>query len=347
MSNEPECDSGDKPRPLAVLFGCAGERLSADERSFFAEADPLGFILFQRNCREPEQARGLVDEMRGCVGRADAPVLIDQEGGRVARLKPPHWRRYPAPARLAALPEAEAAVRLGARLIADELAALGVTVDCIPVLDLPVPGADGVIGDRAYGSEPARVARLGRAVCEGLLAGGVLPVVKHVPGHGRARADSHFALPVVDEPAELLAATDFAPFCALADAPWAMTAHVVFGAFDDARPATLSRTVIETVIRGMIGFDGVLVSDDVGMGALDGGIGERVTGALAAGCDLAMHCNGRLDEMREAADAAAPLTAAAAARIARAEAQRRRSRRAFDRVEAEARFDAMIAAIAA
>jgi beta-N-acetylhexosaminidase len=328
----------------AILFGCGGETLSAEERAFFADANPLGFVLFQRNCREPQQVRALVAEMRDCVGRDDAPVLIDQEGGRVARLKPPNWRRYPAPAQLAALGEAETAVRLGARLIADDLAALGVTVDCLPVLDLPVPGSDGVIGDRAYGSEAVLVARLGRAACEGLLAGGVLPVVKHMPGHGRARVDSHHALPVVDADVATLEDTDFAPFRALAGMPWAMTAHVVFSAIDARRPATTSPAVIDRVIRGSIGFAGVLVSDDIGMGALAGSIGERVAGALAAGCDLAMHCNGTLDEMREAAEAAAPLTAEAAARVALAEKLRRGSVREFDRREAETRFDQFIGA---
>jgi beta-N-acetylhexosaminidase len=326
----------------AILFGCAGETLSAEERAFFADANPLGFVLFQRNCREPQQVRALVAEMRDCVGRDDAPVLIDQEGGRVARLKPPKWRRYPAPAQLAALDDAETVVRLGARLIADDLAALGVTVDCLPVLDLPVPGADGVIGDRAYGSEAALVARLGRVACEGLLAGGVLPVVKHMPGHGRARVDSHHALPVVDADLRTLEDTDFAPFRALADMPWAMTAHVVFSAVEARRPATTSPAVIDRVIRGSIGFAGVLVSDDIGMGALAGSIGDRVAGVLAAGCDLAMHCNGTLDEMREAAEAAAPLTAEAMARLARAEKLRRSSVREFDRREAETRFDQLI-----
>ena len=345
MSREPRFGRSDKKPPLAILFGCAGETLSAAERTFFAEADPLGFVLFQRNCRDPAQVRALVAELRGCVGRDDAPVLIDQEGGRVARLKPPHWRRYPAAARLASVDEAEVVVRLGARLIADDLAALGITVDCAPVLDLPVPGADGVIGDRAYGADPARVARLGRAVCDGLLDGGVLPVVKHIPGHGRAGIDSHHALPVVNTDAELLVATDFAPFRALAGMPWAMTAHVVYGAIDGSLPATLSATVIDSVIRGAIGFDGVLVSDDIGMGALAGSIGERVAGALAAGCDVALHCSGRLDEMREAAAAAAPLTAASATRIARGEAQRRRAGRAFDRAEAETRFGRLAGAL--
>jgi beta-N-acetylhexosaminidase len=352
LSNEPRVGGDDEnagKTPLAILFGCAGETLSAAERAFFTETDPLGFILFQRNCREPAQVRALVAEMRAAVGRADAPVLIDQEGGRVARLKPPHWRRYPAPAQLAALSEAEEAVRLGARLIADDLAALGVTVDCLPVLDLLVAGADGVIGDRAYGGEPALVAPLGRAACEGLLAGGVLPVMKHIPGHGRARVDSHRELPVVDADAELLAATDFAPFRALAELPqgamWAMTAHVVYAAIDGGRPATLSPAVIDGVIRGAMGFGGVLVSDDIGMGALAGTIGELVAGALAAGCDLVLQCSGKLDEMREAAAAASAMTPAALARVARGEVLRLGSRQAFDRREAEARFDRMVGAL--
>ena len=329
----------------AILFNCAGESLSAEERGFFRDADPVGFILFQRNCRDPEQVRALAAALRDCVGRDDAPVLVDQEGGRVARLKPPEWRRYPAAAQLAALPDADAAVRLGARLIADDLAALGITVDCAPVLDLPVAGADAVIGDRAYGGAPALVARLGRAMCEGLLAGGVLPVVKHIPGHGRARVDSHRALPVVDADAQELAKTDFEPFRALGDMPWAMTAHVVFSTIDTRQPATLSPVVIDKVIRGAIGFDGVLVSDDINMGALAGTIGERVRNTLAAGCDLALHCSGRLGEMREAAEAAAPVTSESAQRLARGETLRRRSFEVFDRREAEARFDAMTRAL--
>ncbi|MBV9551258.1 MAG: glycoside hydrolase family 3 protein [Alphaproteobacteria bacterium] len=343
MSSEPGGDRQAR-RPRAILFGCAGETLSADERAFFRDADPLGFILFQRNCREPQQVRALLDAMRDCVGRTDAPVLIDQEGGRVARLKPPHWRVYPSAARLALLGNAEEAVRLGARLIADDLGGVGVTVDAMPVLDLPVPGADDVIGDRAYGGGPGHTARLARAACEGLLAGGVLPIVKHMPGHGRARVDSHKAMPVVDDDAALLAATDFAPFTALADMPWAMTAHVVYRAIDRERPATLSPTVIATVIRGAIAFAGVLASDDIGMGALSGRIGDRVAGALAAGCDVVLHCSGKLGEMREAAAAAAPLTAAATARLARAEALRLGSRRPFDRRDAEDRFDRLTGA---
>ena len=326
--------------PRAVVLGCAGERLSAEERRFFTEADPLGFVLFRRNCKTPDQLRALVAEFREAVGRADAPVLIDQEGGRVARLQPPHWRAYPAPARIAALPDplAAEAASLGARLIADDLAALGITVDAIPVLDLPVPGADAVIGDRAYGSAPERVARLGRAVCEGALAGGVLPIIKHIPGHGRALVDSHRALPRVAAERAVLTASDFAPFRALAAMPWAMTAHIVYEAIDAAAPSTFSRQVIDDIIRGEIGFDGVLISDDLSMGALAGGLGERTRRALDAGCDLALHCNGVLAEMEEVAEAAAPLSPQAQTRVARGEALRRASRQEFDRAAAEARF---------
>ncbi len=329
--------------PLAAIFGCAGEELSAGERRFFAAADPAGFILFRRNCRFPAQVRGLVEALRGSVGRPAAPVLIDQEGGRVARLRPPHWRTYPAAARIAALPDpiAADAARLGARLIADDLARLGITVACLPVLDLPSAAADPVIGDRAYGAEPDRVARLGRAVCEGLLAGGVLPVLKHIPGHGRARVDSHYACPVVESGHQELSRTDFAPFRALAAMPWAMTAHIVYRAIDPAAPATLSRRVIAEIVRGEIGFDGVLVSDDLSMRALGGGLAERARRALDAGCDLALHCNGDPAEMEEIAAAASPVSPEAAARLARGEAMRGRLA-AFDREEAEPRFDALL-----
>jgi beta-N-acetylhexosaminidase len=330
--------------PRAVVFGCSGEALGADERALFGKMRPLGFILFRRNCRSREQVRALIAALREAVGRADAPVLIDQEGGRVARLAPPEWRRYPPAAQIATLPDplAEEAARLGARLIADDLAELGITVDCMPVLDLPVADADPVIGDRAYGSEPGRVARLGRAVCEGLLAGGVLPVVKHMPGHGRASVDSHLALPVVETARAELARSDFAPFRALADMPWGMTAHVVFAAIDDAAPATLSPRVVSQAMRGEIGFDGVLISDDLSMRALGGTMPERSRGALAAGCDLVLHCNGDPAEMVAVAEGSVPLSPAAAARLARGEALRRRSLTPFDRDAAEARFDALL-----
>jgi beta-N-acetylhexosaminidase len=331
--------------PRAIVLGCAGERLTAEECRLFAAADPVGFVLFRRNCQDPDRLRALVAEMRAAVGRADAPVLIDQEGGRVARLQPPHWRKYPAPARIAALPDPEAAeaARLGARLIADDLAALGIDVDALPVLDLPAPGADPVIGDRAYGADPERVARLGRAACEGLVAGGVLPIIKHIPGHGRAQVDSHRDLPRVEASRAALMASDFAPFRALAAMPWAMTAHIVYTAIDPDAPATFSAAIIDGVIRQHIGFDGVLISDDLSMGALAGSLADRTRRSLAAGCDLALHCNGVLSEMEEVADAAPPLTATAQARLARAETLRRSSRQPFDRAAAEARFAELLA----
>jgi beta-N-acetylhexosaminidase len=332
--------------PLAVVLGCSGERLTASERDFFAGADPVGFILFRRNCSSPGQVRDLVASLRGCVGRDDAPVLIDQEGGRVARLRPPHWRHYPSAAGLASLPHPTAvtAVRLGARLIADDLARLGVTVDCLPVLDIPAAGADPVIGDRAYGSDPELVARLAGAVCAGLLEGAVLPVLKHIPGHGRARVDSHHACPLVETSYEELANTDFAPFRALAAMPWAMTAHIVYSAIDPTGPATLSSRLVTEVIRGEIGFDGVLVSDDLSMRALGGGLGERTRQALAAGCDLALHCNGDFGEMEEVVAAARPISQLTAARLGRGEAMRCGSTpNGFDRKEVEARFDALLA----
>lgn len=332
--------------PLAVVLGCGGERLTAFERDFFTEADPVGFILFRRNCSSPDQVRQLVASLRGCVGRDDAPVLIDQEGGRVARLRPPHWRGYPSAARIASLPDplAEMAARLGARLIADDLAGLGVTVDCLPVLDLPASGADPVIGDRSYGSEPERVACLAGAVCEGLLEGAVLPILKHIPGHGRARVDSHHACPYVETGFDEMARTDFAPFRALAAMPWAMTAHIVYPAVDRALPATLSPRVIAQVIRGAIGFDGVLISDDLSMRALGDGLGERTRHALAAGCDLALHCNGDPGEMAEVVTAARPISPLTAARLRRGETLRRGSAgSAFDRGAAEAQFDALLA----
>jgi beta-N-acetylhexosaminidase len=332
--------------PRAIVLGCTGETLSVFERDFFASVDPVGFILFRRNCRAPDQVRALVGSLRTCVGRADAPVLIDQEGGRVARLRPPHWRLYPPAGRLAVLadPFAEQAVRLGSRLIADDLSRLGISVDCLPVLDIPIPDADPVIGDRAYGRGPDRVARLARAACEGLLEGVVLPVIKHIPGHGRARVDSHRACPVVETSRDELARTDFVPFRALAGMPWAMTAHIIYASIDPAAPATLSSRVIGNVIRGYIGFDGVLISDDLSMQALGGGLGERAERALAAGCDLVLHCNGDPGEMEEVAAAARPISPATMMRLARGEAtRRRRAANGFDRAEVEAQFDALLA----
>lgn len=288
---------------------------------FFGQVDPLGFILFARNIRDPRQVRDLVRELRACVGRSDAPVLIDQEGGRVQRLRPPHWRQAPPMALFGRIEDREEAARaayLNALLIAAELRDLGINVDCAPVLDLPVAGAHDVIGDRAFSPQAELVAALGRATCRGFLDGGVIPVIKHIPGHGRATVDSHHRLPTVDAPLEALRASDFRPFQALRDAPWAMTAHVVYTALDATAPATISAKVIGTIVRGEIGFDGVLVSDDLSMKALAGDLGDRARLALAAGCDLVLHCNGDMAEMQKVAAAAKPLDDAASERLARA-----------------------------
>jgi beta-N-acetylhexosaminidase len=313
-------DSAGSPGPRAVIFGCAGLTLSPSERSFFAERQPAGFILFQRNCQDPDQLRGLVDAMRGCAGGTDALVLIDQEGGRVARLGPPHWRTPPAAARIGELyaanpDDAHRAAFLNARLIAHELTALGINVDCLPVLDIPVAGADPIIGDRALGQTPEQITDLGAAMCDGLMAGGVLPVIKHIPGHGRALVDSHKALPRVDTTLAELEATDFAPFRALAHMPLAMTAHVIFSAVDGDAPVTLSAAATETLIRARIGFKGLLLSDDLSMQALSGGLGERAARAIEAGCDIALHCNGQPDEMEAVAGAVSHLSAVAAMRL--------------------------------
>ncbi len=330
----------------AVIFGCAGPRLGDAERRFFAAARPLGFILFARNCERRDQVRALVAGLRDAVGCADAPVLIDQEGGRVARLRPPEWRAAPAPRRFGELAQsdlvaAREATRLNARLIAAELFDLGVTVNCAPVLDVSMAGAHDVIGDRALAADPGAVAALGAEVCAGLLGGGVLPTIKHMPGHGRALCDSHLELPVVDAPLGELRDCDFAPFRALADAPWGITSHVVYTALD-AMPATLSRRVIERVVRGEIGFDGMLITDDVSMRALSGGLGERTRAALAAGCDAVVHCTGDLDEMGEVAEAAAPLSDAAQGRLAAAQA-RHAPPEPFDAARAAARLDSLLA----
>lgn len=334
--------------PRAAVFGLAGPTLSPDERRFFRATDPLGFILFARNIETPEQVRALVASLREAIGRADAPILIDQEGGRVQRLGPPHWRIAPPAARFGELfardpTGAIEAVRLNHRLLAADLAALGITLDCAPVLDVPVEGAHDVIGDRAFARDPAVVAHLGRAGVAGLLAGGVIPVVKHIPGHGRAFADSHKELPKVDASRAALAASDFTPFKALAGAPWAMTAHVLYAALDPALPATQSKAVIEGVVRGAIRFDGVLVSDDLGMSALGGNFRERAEACLSAGCDVVLHCAGAMAEMQAVAEGSAPLSEEAARRVAAAENLRRNSLAPFDAAEGRARLAALLA----
>jgi beta-N-acetylhexosaminidase len=339
--------------PKAVIYGLSGPRITSEERRFFAATDPLGFILFARNIGEPPAVRELVASLRELVEREDAPVLIDQEGGRVQRLKPPHWRAAPPAAQFGALYRHAAdagleAARLNAQLIAMELAALGITVDCAPVLDLSVPGAHDVIGDRAFDRDPAIVAALGAAACEGLRAAGVMPVIKHIPGHGRAAVDSHHDLPTVDAPAALLEPSDFEPFRrvgggANAARCWAMTAHIVYQAYDATAPLTLSARAIERVVRGAIGFDGVLLSDDVSMQALAGDVGARAAGALAAGCDVVLHCNGDMAEMREIARTVGPLDARARERLARAAAALP-APAALDTGAVRARLDSLLAA---
>ncbi len=287
----------------ACIFGLAGTELLAEERAFFTETQPIGFILFRRNVDTPDQVRALTDSLKACVER-EPLILIDQEGGRVRRLRPPHWPDYPPAAHyreFARSPEEERElVRLGARLMAYDLRDLGINADCAPVLDLPQPGAHDIIGDRAYGTTRETVAVMGRAACEGFLAGGVLPIVKHIPGHGRAGADSHASLPVVDTAYDEIVATDFYPFQICADMPLAMTAHVLYTAIDKKRPATTSKKAIR-VIRDVIGFDGAIMCDDLSMNALSGHLSRRARDSVRAGCDLLLHCNGSLPQMIEVA----------------------------------------------
>ncbi|MCX7341415.1 MAG: beta-N-acetylhexosaminidase [Hyphomicrobiales bacterium] len=311
----------------AFIAGCAGLELTEAERAFFAGNQPWGFILFRRNIADRAQVAALTASLRAAVGR-HAPILIDQEGGRVQRMRPPNWPAYPAgrwfgqindPLRRTAL------ARLSARLMAHDLRAVGIDVDCLPVLDVPVAGAHDVIGDRAYAFHPDEVARIGRAAAEGLLAGGVLPVIKHMPGHGRAGADSHLALPRVSAALDDLRSHDFPPFRHLADMPMAMTAHVVFEAIDPSAPATTSRKVFRRIMRGELRYDGLVMTDDLSMKALSGNFAERASAAYAAGCDMILHCNGIMDEMARVAEAALPLAGAA----------RRRAKAALARIAHE------------
>jgi beta-N-acetylhexosaminidase len=330
----------------AFITGISGLELTADERAFLRAERPWGFILFKRNVETPVQVSALVRELREAVGEPDAPVLIDQEGGRVARLGPPHWPVYPPGAVFGTLYDIDCrlgltAARLSARLIAADLTDLAISVDCLPLADVPAPGADAVIGNRAYGTEPNKVAVIARAVTDGLEQGGILPVLKHIPGHGRATADTHFRLPVVDTPRAELERTDFAAFRPLADLPMAMTAHVVFSALDPAQSATTSATIIEQVIRGVIGFQGLLMSDDVSMNALAGTIAERTRAIVTAGCDVVLHCNGKLDEMRAVAGEAPLLTGNALERTKRALASRQ-APQPFDRKAARAELDELV-----
>ena len=335
----------------AFITGLAGTKLSAAERDFIRAERPWGFILFRRNIDTPAQVAALTAEIRDVLGRADVPILVDQEGGRVQRFRPPNWPLYPAGAAFGQLYDIDPALglkaaRLSARLIADDLTKVGVTVDCLPLADVPVPDADDVIGDRAYGNDPQKVAAIARAVTEGLEQGGILPILKHIPGHGRATADSHLALPVVDSPKTELELIDFAAFKPLADLPMAMTAHVVFSAYDAAQPATTSATMIERVIRGLIGFQGLLMSDDVGMNALAGSIAERTKALLAAGCDMVLACSGEPEEMRQVARETPELSGKALAR-AKAALASRQAPKPFDRDAARAELDGLIGRLGA
>jgi beta-N-acetylhexosaminidase len=303
--------------PLAAIFGLSGQRLTEAERAFFRRVRPTGYILFARNIDTPEQVAALTKDLRALATDYDAFILIDQEGGRVQRLKPPYWRHAPASGEFEALYRRHAerglaAVRLNAQLIGEELRALGIDVDCAPVADVPVEGAHDIIGDRAFSKDPEAVGTLAGAVCDGLLDAGVAPVIKHIPGHGRAMSDSHLELPVVAEPLDVLRATDFVPFkrlCSHNSPPFAMTAHVVYRAIDPDRPATCSKRVIEDVIRAEIGFEGVIMSDDLGMKALAGPFDARAAAARDGGCDLMLHCDGNLADMEAVASAAGPANA--------------------------------------
>lgn len=305
-----------------LILGLAGPELGEAERAFFKSVDPAGFILFKRNVIDRAQMKRLTDDLRAIAGREDVPILIDQEGGRVARMQPPEWPKFPPGAVFDQLYDiapmsAIKALEANAQALALMLRAAGVNVDCLPLLDVRKPGAHDIIGDRALGSEPMRVAALGRATLEGLRTGGAVGVVKHVPGHGRAMADSHVELPVVEASAEELE-SDIAPFVQLNWAPMAMTAHVVYTAWDAEECASLSAKVIGEVVRGRIGFDGLLMSDDLGMHALKGDFGDRTAGVLRAGCDMALHCSGVMAEMEACAAAVGPIASEARARLDRA-----------------------------
>ncbi len=333
----------------AAIYAPAGLELTEDERRFFRDADPAAFILFKRNCADPQQLLRLTDSLRDLSGRADLPILIDQEGGRVARMKPPEWPAFPAAEKFARLYEAAPssaieAVRSNARALALMLRQCGINVNCLPLLDVRQEGASDIIGDRALGSEPMQVAALGRAVLDGMASAGVVGVIKHIPGHGRALVDSHKELPVVSASADVLE-SDLEPFERLSSAPMGMTAHVVYTAWDSEQPASLSPIVIGEIIRGRIGFDGFLMSDDLGMEALQGDFGSRAAGVVAAGCDAALHCSGKMEEMMAVAAAVPPLSAEGDARLSRAMATTLTDDDGPDFEEAVAKRDALLALV--
>ncbi len=333
----------------AAIYGLSGPELTEKERDFVRGADPAGYILFKRNCCSIEQLRTLTDQLRELSGRPDVPILIDQEGGRVARMQPPEWPAFPRAEAFAHLYEAAPssaieATRVNARALALTLRTAGINVNCLPLLDVRQPGASDIIGDRALGAEPMQVAALGRAVLDGMASAGVVGVVKHMPGHGRALVDSHKELPVVTASDEELA-IDLEPFERLAWAPMGMVAHVVYTAWDPDLPASLSPTVIGEVIRQRIGFNGLLMTDDLGMHALSGDFGARAAGAIAAGCDIALHCSGDMAEMEAIAGAAPALTAEGEARLARAMAVTLNEADDLDYAQAVAKRDALLALV--
>jgi beta-N-acetylhexosaminidase len=333
----------------AAIYAPAGPELTVDERAFFRDADAAGYIVFRRNCVDQQQLLRLTDAFRDISGRPDVPVLIDQEGGRVMRMRPPNWPSFPAAdsfARLyqAAPSSAIEAARSNARAIALTLKSCGINVNCLPLLDVRQEGADDIIGDRALGSEPMQVAALGRAVLDGMASAGVVGVVKHMPGHGRALVDSHKELPLVTASAEELE-IDLEPFERLRAAPMGMTSHVVYTAWDPDFPASLSQTVIGDIIRGRIGFEGWLMSDDLGMEALSGDFGTRAAGVVAAGCDVALHCSGKMEEMAAVADSVPAMSAEGEARLARAMATVLVEDDGIDFAEAVAKRDALLALV--
>lgn len=311
----------------AAIYGLEGLALKDDERRFFREADPAGFVLFKRNCDNHTQLSQLTQSLRELAGRDDVPILIDQEGGRVARMRPPEWPAFPAAEKFANLyrvapSSAIEAVRANARALGFMLRSAGINVNAVPLLDVRQEGASDIIGDRALGSEPMQVAALGRALLDGMASTGVIGIIKHMPGHGRAMVDSHKELPIVSASAEELE-IDLEPFERLSAAPMGMTAHVVYTAWDALHPATLSAKVIKDIIRERIGFDGLLMSDDLGMEALQGDFSSRAAGAILAGCDLALHCSGKMDEMIAVAGAVPTMGAESEDRLSRAMAATR------------------------
>lgn len=331
----------------AAIYGLSGLELTSEERALFTKAQPAGFILFGRNCATPEQLRALTDSLRDLTGRGDVPILIDQEGGRVARMTAPEWPSFPtgeAFARLYQVAPSSAieAARANARAIGLTLRAAGINVNCLPLLDVRQEGAHDIIGDRALGSEPMQVAALGRAVLSGMATAGVVGVIKHIPGHGRALADSHVELPVVSAGADELE-VDLEPFERLRHAPMGMVAHVVYTAWDEERPSSVSPTIIQGIIRERIGFDGWLMSDDIGMEALSGSAGERARAVVQAGCDVALHCSGEIEQMQEIARLVPPMTVEAEARLARAMASAVEGDLGGDLAECTAKRDELLA----